>query len=82
MKMKCVRWWHWGQDVTLSITGGGLGCGQGKLQDTCALPRVLQGKARLCPHRAPVLLSRLLCPSGAKAGDSRATSCCKGVGRR
>lgn len=78
--MKCVWWWHWEEDATLAITGGGLGCGQGKLQDMRALPGVLQGKARLCPHRDHMLLSGLLCPSGARAGDSRATGCWEGVG--
>lgn len=80
MKMKCVWWWHWEEDATLAITGGGLGCGQGKLQDMRALPGVLQGKARLCPHRDHMLLSGLLCPSGARAGDSRATGCWEGMG--
>lgn len=57
-----------------------VGCGQGKLQDMVSLPRVLQGKAGLCPHRDLVLLSGLLCPSGARVGDSRATSCWEGAG--
>lgn len=80
--MKMKRVW-WGEDATLGITDGGLGCGQRKLQDVRALPRVLQGKARLCPHRDAMMLSGLLCPSGARVGDHpcvRATGCWKGAG--
>lgn len=36
--------------------------GRGTCQDTCALPGVLQGKARLSPHRGHTLLSGLLLP--------------------